>query len=159
INGNSQPLNIVDGVPAASITNINPDDIASINVLKRPNTAALYRSRDNKGSIILTTKRSSADVFYLSLNIVFMMDEPLLLTNYQNVYGQGSGRQFSPSSEFSWGPRMDGSSVDSWSRVEGAPSTVPYSPQPNNVKDFFRTGHNLATTLSISGGNAKNRTY
>lgn len=159
INGNSQPLYIVDGVPAAGISNINPDDIASINVLKGPNAAALYGSRANNGAIIVTTKRGSADGFSASLNTSFMMDQPLLLTNYQNVYGQGSGGQFSPSSEFSWGPRMDGSSVDSWSRVEGAPSTVPYSPQPNNVKDFFRTGHNLATTLSISGGNAKNRTY
>src|SRR5690606_33249244 len=139
INGNSQPLYIVDGVPAAGISNINPDDIASINVLKGPNAAALYGSRANNGAIIVTTKRGSADGFSASLNTSFMMDQPLLLTNYQNVYGQGSGGQFSPSSEFSWGPRMDGSSVDSWSRVEGAPSTVPYSPQPNNVKDFFRT--------------------
>jgi TonB-linked SusC/RagA family outer membrane protein len=159
INGNSQPLYIVDGVPAAGISTINPDDIASINVLKGPNAAALYGSRANNGAIIVSTKRGSADGFSASLNTSFMIDEPILLTNYQNIYGQGSGGQFSPSSEFSWGPRMDGSSVDNWSRAEGPPSTVPYSPQPNNVRDFFQTGHNLATTLSIGGGNEKNRTY
>jgi len=159
INGNSQPLYIVDGVPASGISNINPDDIASINILKGPNAAALYGSRANNGAIIVTTKRGSSEGFSASLNTSYMMDEPLLLTNYQNIYGQGSGGQFSSSSEFSWGPRMDGGNVDNWSRVEGAPASVPYSPQPDNVRDFFRTGHNLSTTLSIRAGNEKTQTY
>lgn len=159
ISGDSQPLYIVDGVPASGIDNLNPDDIASINVLKGPNAAALYGSRANNGAIVVNTKRGK-DGFSVSLNTSFMSDQPLLLTEYQNVYGQGSGGVYSGASEFAWGPRMDGSSVAHWSPDPNRPrDTYPFSPQPDNISDFFRTGHNLATTLAISGGSERNQTY
>lgn len=160
ISGDSQPLYIVDGVPALGISNLNPDDIESISVLKGPNAAALYGSRANNGAIVVTTKKGSTDGFSASVNTSYMLDEPLILTNYQNVYGQGSAGTYSGSSEFSWGPRMDGGSVPHWSPDPSLESaTIPYAPQPNNVNDFFQTGHNLATTLAINGGNEKNQTY
>ena len=160
ISGDSQPLYIVDGVPAKGIETLNPDDIASINVLKGPNAAALYGSRANNGAIVVTTKRGSADGFKVSLNTSYMFDNPLILTNYQNVYGQGSNGNYSPTSEFSWGPKMDGSSVAFWSPDPNSNiDSYEFSPQPNNIKDFYQTGHNLATTLAISGGNEKNQTY
>ena len=158
ITGNSQVLYIVDGVPGG-ISNLNPDDIESINVLKGPNAAALYGSRANNGAIVVTTKKGSREGFNVSVNTSFMVDSPILLTNYQNEYGQGSAGVYSPASEFSWGPRMDGSSVAHWSRAEGAPSTYPFTAQPNNVRDVYQNGHNLATTLIISAGNEKNQTY
>ncbi|MEX2232961.1 MAG: SusC/RagA family TonB-linked outer membrane protein [Cyclobacteriaceae bacterium] len=82
-----------------------------------------------------------------------------MLTKYQNVYGQGLAGVYIPASEYSWGPAMDEStSVAHWSPTRVG-ETYPYAPQPDNVKDFFQTGHNLATTLSVSGGNDKNQTY
>jgi TonB-linked SusC/RagA family outer membrane protein len=160
INGNSQPLYIVDGVPASGISDISPDDIASINVLKGPNAAALYGSRANNGAIILTTKSGTTEGFTASLNTSFMADSPILLSNYQNVYGQGSAGTYSPSSEFSWGPRMEGQMVDHWSPDPNWPvEQYEFLPQPNNIRDFFQTGHNLATTLSIRAGNEKTQTY
>src|SRR5690554_2865814 len=160
ISGDSQPLYIVDGVPALGISNLNPDDIESISVLKGPNAAALYGSRANNGAIVVTTKQGSTDGFNVSVNTSYMLDEPLILTNYQNVYGQGNAGGYSGASEFSWGPRMDGGSVPHWSPDPTKESaTIPYSPQPNNVSDFFQTGHTLATTLAITAGNERNQTY
>ena len=162
ISGDSQPLYIVDGVPARGIENLNPDDIESINVLKGPNAAALYGSRANNGAIVVNTKRGKQG-FNVSLNTSYMFDEPLLLTNYQDVYGQGSGGNYSPASEFSWGPRMEGQPVAQWSMAGRNPAnpipTYPFSPQPNNVRDFFQTGHTMATTLAVSGGTEKSQTY
>lgn len=160
ISGDSQPLYIVDGVPASGISNLNPDDIASISVLKGPNAAALYGSRANNGAIVVTTKRGASEGFNVSVNTSYMIDEPLLLTNYQNLYGQGSAGTYSAASEFSWGPRMDGSAVPHWSPDPSRENeTYSYSPQPDNIRDFYQTGHNLATTLAISAGNEKNQTY
>jgi TonB-linked SusC/RagA family outer membrane protein len=160
ITGNSQPLYIVDGVPAAGIENLNPDDIESINVLKGPNAAALYGSRANNGAIVVNTKRGREGGFQVNINTSYMFDTPILLTNFQNVFGQGSGGVYSRASEFSWGPRMDGSSVPFWSPDPNSGiENYPFSPQPNNVSDFYQTGHNFATTLTVSGGNEKNQTY
>lgn len=161
IGGDSQPLYIVDGVPADGISNLNPDDIESINVLKGPNAAALYGNRANNGAIILTTKRGAKSGFKITLNTSFMMEQPLLMTDFQNVYGQGNKGVYSPASENSWGPRMDGTPVAHWSPDPNRPEgdTYPFSAQPDNVRDFFQTGHNLATTLAISAGDEKNQTY
>ncbi|HEX8038098.1 MAG TPA: SusC/RagA family TonB-linked outer membrane protein [Chryseosolibacter sp.] len=161
--GDSQPIYIVDGVPImGDISDIAPDDVESITVLKGPNAAALYGSRANNGVIVVTTKKGKAGGkgFTVDLNNTYMMEDPVLLTNYQNVYGQGSGGTYSPTSEFSWGPKMDGQMVAHWSpdpnRTE---DQYPYSPQPNNVRDFFQTGHNFATSLAISAGNETNQTF
>src|SRR5690606_29424778 len=94
--GNSQPLYVVDGVPGG-FSDINPDDIESINILKGPNAAALYGSQANNGAIIITTKKGITDGFTVNLNTSYMADSPILLTNYQNVYGQGSAGTYSPS--------------------------------------------------------------
>lgn len=159
ITGNSQPLYIVDGVPANGIENLNPDDIESINVLKGPNAAALYGSRANNGAIVVNTKRGTAGGFKVNINTSFMVDDPILMTNFQNIYGQGSGGVYSPASEFSWGPEMNGSSVPFWSPDPNSMDSYAFEAQPDNVRDFYQTGHNLATTLTVSGGNDRNQTY
>ena len=77
ITGNNQPLIVVDGIPldasgsnsggsvysssvtGGGITDINPDDIESISVLKGPNAAALYGSRAGNGVLLITTKKGT----------------------------------------------------------------------------------------------------
>lgn len=62
INASSSPLYVVDGVPyGGSINAINPDDIASMTVLKDAASAALYGSRGANGVIIVTTKQGKTD--------------------------------------------------------------------------------------------------
>ena len=163
ITGDSQPLYILDGVPLnGDISDINPDDVESITVLKGANAAALYGSRGANGVIIVSTKRgkSTGRGFSVDLNTTYMFETPILLTNYQNVYGQGNNGVYSPNSENAWGPKMTGETVAHWSPDPNRPiSEYAFSPQPDNVRDFFQTGQNFATSLAISAGNEKNQTY
>lgn len=160
INGNSQALYVVDGVPlGGDISNISPDDVESISVLKGANAAALYGSRANNGAIIITTKKGKSG-FNVDVNSTFTVDRAMLLWDYQNEFGQGSAGTYVPNSTFSWGPRMDGSQVAHWSASpELAGTTYPFSAHPDNVQDFYDTGTSLATNLAISTANEKNSTY
>lgn len=56
---NSSPLYIVDGMYMSGIDHINPNDIASIDVLKDASSAAIYGSRAANGVVIVTTKEGS----------------------------------------------------------------------------------------------------
>lgn len=111
INGDNQPLFIVDGIPVSNanvttsnqaasnggfdygnaIRDLNPDDIASLTVLKGPNAAALYGSRAANGAIVITTKsgRSAGQGITTSVNSYTTFESPLKLPNYQNSYAQG----------------------------------------------------------------------
>lgn len=177
ITGNNQPLYVVDGIPidnsgygsassanageysksdyGSGVSDINPDDIESISVLKGPNAAALYGARAANGVILITTKKGVAGkglgVTY-STNIAF--ESPMLLPEFQNEYGQGTQGNVPPllgdlrASGGSWGAKLDGSSKIYWNG-----ETKPYSPQPDNVKNFFRTGSTYINTLAFDGGN------
>ncbi|MBX2816714.1 MAG: SusC/RagA family TonB-linked outer membrane protein, partial [Saprospiraceae bacterium] len=160
IAGSSEPLYVVDGVPIlGDITDINPDDIASISVLKGPNAAALYGNRANNGAIIISTKQAAAGQTRVSVNTTYTSNSPIILTNYQNEFGQGNGGQYSPASEDSWGAAVGGTG-DHWSQDPNFPeSTYSLQAQPDNVRDFFQTGYNWATNLAISGGTDKMKTY
>jgi TonB-linked SusC/RagA family outer membrane protein len=176
LTGENQPLYIVDGVPmdnsgfgsanddgtanfrrddsGTGISDLNPDDIESMSVLKGPNASALYGSRAANGVIYIVTKKGSKrrglGITFTS-NITF--DSPLILPEFQDTYGQGQegnvpdDLQTLRNSGSSWGPKMDGSDKLYWNG-----ETKPYSPQPDNVKDFFETGSNIVNTLSFDGG-------
>lgn len=68
VGANTQPLVVVDGVLGASLDNIDPNDIESINVLKDGSAAAIYGSRASSGVILVTTKRGSKRLGGLSVN-------------------------------------------------------------------------------------------
>ncbi len=151
----SQPLYVVDGIPmGGDISNISPSDIADISILKGGNAAALYGSRANNGAIVITTK-SGADApegVSAELRFNYQANTPILLTEYQNEYGQGSAGQYTQGSTTSWGPRMTGQIVPHWSNdpdyLQG--ESYALTPQPDNVRDFFQTGHTIATSLGVS---------
>lgn len=112
INGQNQPLFVVDGIPIdnSNYTNstqvrgyggfdygntamdLNPDDIASVSVLKGPNAAALYGARAANGAIIVTTKSGrGAKNFTISASSNVSFDNVGKLPSYQNQWGQGYG--------------------------------------------------------------------
>ena len=112
--GNNQPLYVIDGVPmegdfaravsdgggstrdnaqfGGGISEINPDNIESITVLKGANAAALYGSRAANGVILITTKTGAGTpglgVEY-SLNMTW--EDPLVKPDFQDTYGGGNG--------------------------------------------------------------------
>lgn len=75
--GDNSPLYVVDGYPGASINNLNPSDIQSIDVLKDASAAAIYGNRAANGVVIITTKRGNSDKMQLSVDAtVSVQSEP-----------------------------------------------------------------------------------
>ncbi len=165
ISGSSQPLYIVDGIVMnGDIRNLSPDDIEEISVLKGANAAALYGSRANNGAIVVTTKsgKGAKNGVSTSLGINFLAESPIHLLKFQDEYGQGSAGNYAAAATTSWGPKMTGQSIPHWSNNPNHPDfgkNYPLSPQPNNIKDFFQTGQNLATNLGVNIKNDKTNTF
>lgn len=150
ISGNNTALIVIDGVPydntayrqakgtfysyggSDGAVNINPDDVASINVLKGPSAAALYGSRAANGAIIITTKQGKEGGLKMEFSSGVSVDQPNLLIKFQNLYGRGNGGIAATGVGESW----------------GAPAQT-YS---TNVKDFFETAYSFNNTLSLYGG-------
>ncbi|RAJ80061.1 TonB-linked SusC/RagA family outer membrane protein [Chitinophaga dinghuensis] len=178
IAGNNQPLFVLDGVPvdnsqlgvgtgrdfANAISDINPDDIAAISVLKGPNAAALYGSRASGGVIVIKTKtgKDTKGGLGVTVNSGATFEKVLILPDFQNSYGQGTGGQFSYKDgkggglndgvDESWGPKMDGRLIPQFFSNGEA---VPFVAHPNNVKDFYVTGYTLNNGLSVGGSSEK----
>lgn len=154
ISGDNQPLYVIDGVPTLGTPQfLDVDNIESINVLQGANAAALYGSDAQNGAIIITTKKGSSGGIKVSLNNTFMFRQPDLSIPFQNEYGQGVNGQYQKGSGYSWGPQMTGQMVPTWSlNPAKANETIPYSPQPDNVKDIFQNGFNISNNLQASIG-------
>ncbi len=161
----SQPLYVIDGVPVGGdISDISPNDIASISVLKGGNAAALYGSRANNGAIIVTTKsgENAPDGVTATLGFNYQVNSPILLTKYQNEYAQGSAGNYSKAAVTSWGPRMTGQMVEHWSNDPNYLATVggtyALEGQPDNVRDFFQPGHTIAASVGVNFKNENSNT-
>ena len=174
IQGSNNALIVVDGVPITNGTsstagsdfgsvqssdgasNINPDDIESMTVLRGASAAALYGSQAGNGVIVITTKKGQKGKISVFLNSGIAFEKPFALPRFQNKYGQGNGgtRQDTLTSGESWGSAMNGESA-----INHLGESTTYSSQPDNVKDFFRTGTTLNNSIGISGGSDKMQTY
>jgi TonB-linked SusC/RagA family outer membrane protein len=164
IGGNNQPLIVVDGVPidnfsnntadywgngnidkGSGISDISPDDIESMSVLKGPAAAALYGSRAGNGVVMITTKKGTSKGIGIAFNTNYTFETPMQTPELQNVYGQGVNGGFDRDKRGSWGPAMDGRSV-----TNGL-GTFSYSARDNNVyKDFLQTGSSWTNSLDIT---------
>lgn len=173
IQGSNNALIVVDGVaidnssPAGQVrydsggqsgsdgaSNINPDDIESINVLKGAAGAALYGSRAANGVIIITTKKGKTGKINVNFNSGVTFDKALTTPSFQNSYAQGSGGTYSTLTGGSWGPKIAGQSVTNW-----AGNTVTLQAYPDNVKDFFRTAVSNNNSVGITAGSEKVQSY
>jgi TonB-linked SusC/RagA family outer membrane protein len=173
IQGTNNALIVVDGVPITNNTNgtassdfgsvqgsdgasnINPDDIESVSVLRGASAAALYGSQAGNGVIVITTKKGAKGKISVMLNSNVALETPFALPKFQNTYGQGNSGQFNdPMQGSSWGPKMEGQQV-----TNHLGETVPYSAQEDNVRDFFRDGISTNNSLGVSGGSEKMQTY
>lgn len=188
ITGNNQPLYVIDGVPldnselnssstingsagkdmGSTIQDINPDDIASVNVLKGPSAAALYGSRAANGVILITTKngRGEDGKINIELNTGLELENVVRLPERQKLYGGGYNSSFSTAEingttynivdyagDENWGPKLDGTPVLHWYNLDPEYPEDYLNPQPwlypeNDVNYFFNTG--LANTNNIS---------
>jgi len=130
---------------------INADDIESLNVLKGAAATALYGARAKNGAIIITTKRGKAGASSITFNSSSRMDNPLRLPTYQNQYAQGNYGAYAINSTNGWGPKI--SDVQDLTFPNFLNQTVALQAYPNNVKDFYQTGHSYINSVAFAGGN------
>lgn len=178
IQGSNNALIVVDGVPINNGTNgtitsdfgglqgidgasnINPDDIESMTILRGASAAALYGSAAGNGVIVITTKKGSKDRISVTINSGVTSERPFVLPDLQNSYGQGNSGQIVTSVEGlsvsgeSWGAPLDGHMITAYNGEQR-----PYSAQPDNVKDFYRTGVTWNNSIGVTGGTDKMQTY
>jgi len=197
LQSNNQPLYVVDGVPIDNgnyadyetqrggggvdygnmSQDINPDDIATVSILKGPSASALYGSRAANGAIVITTKSGKkSQNLGIDASFTGTWENVSRLPKYQNLYGAGYGDPFTVETingkdfnipdywmDESWGPKLDGTQVvPFWAMYDweqggkvGTPQTAAWSPQPDNIRDFFETGFMAKTNVSAQGGTEK----
>lgn len=169
LSGNNQPLFVVDGLPISNTTtstavfassigaggtsfenrgvdftnraaDINPDDIASITILKGPEASALYGIEAASGAVVITTKRGQAGDARIDYSNSFRLDRIVEYPEIQQVYGRGANGYTTEGDEnlYYFGEKYP----------EG---TVFY----DNVKAFFKDAVTKKHNLSVSGGSEK----
>lgn len=156
--GDNQPLYVIDGVPMLNIgteqaysaiggtanagnrdggdgiSNLNPEDVESISILKGAPAAVLYGSQAANGVILITTKKgNTAGQRNIHFSTGLTFDKAFSLPKMQNCYGVSDV-------------------VDSWGEKA-------YLPTSNELNDFFRTGLTSITSVSVNYGNEKIQTY
>ncbi len=201
---NNNPLFVVDGVVLDNSTNfnvtneaaagfqevdfgngamdVNPDDVASVSVLKGPAAAALYGTRASNGVVIIETKSATTkDAVEVQINSSLFIDRAFRLPQFQNKYGQGNSGEFeyvdglgggiNDNITYSYGPELDaGINIPQFdspvtlvdgSDVRGGDTQVhggatieasPFISRPNNVRDFYETGVTASDNIALAGG-------
>jgi len=186
ITGRTQPLIVMDGIPihdgtfdntnywgdqrlrSNGLTDLNPDDIESITVLKGASAAALYGSEATNGVILITTKSAKGKKgFNVDYNSTYFQDRVAYLPQFQNVRGTGfnpgygiygsdadgfahytlDGTDYRTmvAGSLSFGPVFDGKPILSWDGV-----VRPYSAQKNNWAALFQHSNNTVNNLAFS---------
>ena len=183
ITGDNQPLVIIDGIPMSNssigetaggvrqqsrLNDLNPNDIANVQILKGAAAASLWGSRAANGVMVITTKKGrNSNKPSISFSSSVSFDEVNVLHPLQTAFGQGSNGVYSPTTSTSWGDkianRSGGADVFNtagqyWESGDG----TQYYPilQKNSQEIFndqrvdqvFRTGFFADNNLSLSGG-------
>jgi len=169
LSNDNQPLFVIDGVPVSNqlnnyfkgadmgnaISDLNPDDIESVSVLKGASAAALYGSRAGNGVILITTRSSlkRGKGIGVSVNSSSLIDIPYDYYPFQYKFGTGKAgaHVFQEGENESWGPQLDVG--EKWVQWNSNGVAVPLVSYPNKIKDFFRTGYTLANNIAFDGNN------
>lgn len=192
LSNDNQPLFVIDGVPVINslnnvteigrdnkadfgnaISDLNPDDIESVSVLKGPSAAALYGSRAGNGVVLITTKNGSrTKKMSVSVSSNTVVEKPYHYLKMHDDYATGI-LPFTPDnnpypggvlvidegSAGGIGPQLDkGYNAIQWNSpldADGSPISTPLVSHPDNVKNFLRSG--ITTTNGISVANNTER--
>ncbi len=177
ITQSNQPLYVVDGVPinnsfasgnatenAMNVTakvdfgnaasDINPEDIAKVSILKGAAATNLYGSRAANGVILVTTKRGAKNTdLEVSFSTSTSLSEVGRLPYFQTRFGQGWSGTYDSKENGSWGPVMDGKDRITGYAVDGQQRVAPFTYKENGIRDFYEMGYILNNSVSVSGGN------
>ena len=197
ITGDLQPLIVIDGIPVSNsnlgsgvdgvaqqsrLSDVNPEDIESTEILKGASASALWGTRAANGVILITTKkgRSAEGKLNISFNSTYSLDVLNKSVDLQTAYGQGLNGLYNNTSSNSWGDKIsdrtggadtpfgdaylilpDGSKRY---RVANGTADNPHGGKNSqNVydhsDDLFHNGHYLDNTLALSGSDATGNYY
>ncbi len=191
ITRSTDPLIILDGVPISGdarnessggqivqqsrLNDINPDDIASMQILKGASAAALWGTRAANGVIIITTKKgSSGSKANISFKSTYSVDQVSAFYDLQDTYGQGNNGVWQANAIRTWGDKISTRSGadDIYNNTGGYfvgntgntlyPITTKNSQQAyvqKNYDDVFRLGTMMDNSLSVSGGDSKSNYF
>ena len=184
ITRSTDPLIVLDGVPIegssrgegaggttqqSRINDINPDDIASVQVLKGASAAALWGTRAANGVLIITTKKGGGKT-NITFKSTYSIDQVSAFYDLQTTYGQGTGGVWAANNTRSWGDKIAARSgaadaVNTTGASFIGNNGVTYYPiTAKNSQDVFvkpnygaviQNGHYLDNSLTVSGGDAK----
>jgi|GEM_PF-31297 len=185
-----QPLIIVDGIPVSNessgngtggvvqqsrLNDINPDDIARVDVLKGASAAALWGTRAANGVIMITTKKGRAkDKINITFRSSYAIDKVLTRRALQTTYGQGNNGNFVQGTQRSWGDKIADREggidlLDSAGAFfKAQDGSVYYNILQKRSRDIFtdanydlvfQDGSYLDNSLSLSGGNEKSSVF
>ena len=163
LTGSNQPLIVVDGTPMDNFTggvddvwgnsgadmgnglsDINPEDIESMTVLKGASASALYGSRAGNGVILITTKSGKKNEgLGITVNAGITTESIFLKPDMQNSFGQGSVGAYDNQSRLSWGPKAEGQTVTNWMGRQVPLRTY------DNIDAFFNTGTSFNEGISF----------
>ena len=162
----NQPLFVVDGIPIDNSTDsgaegfdsrgfsnravdLNPNDVASVTVLKGAAATTLYGVRAANGAIVITTKKGQAGTTRIEVTSAVAAEAVNRFPETQQVYVQGFSGAYDPGSFWCcWGPTLaEAQQVD--------PSLTLY----NNYEQAYGTGASLSNDVSLSGGTERASFY
>ncbi|MCW4468982.1 SusC/RagA family TonB-linked outer membrane protein [Flavobacterium sp. MFBS3-15] len=168
----NQPLYVVDGVPlfersnsSSSLNNgydfgnaasdINPQDIESMTILKGASATVLYGSRAAGGVILITTKKGKEGRLNVEYTNATSFTQINRTPKYQSTFGQGWDGVHYLGENGSWGPRFDGLPRVWGNIVNNSQLLKPYSFQKDQLENFFTTGTSRVNSVSVSGGHGE----
>lgn len=97
ISGSNEPLFVLDGIPYdGNLNDINPDDVASIDVLKDASATAIYGSRGANGVVLITTKKGRSGESRISYNGYYGLGKPAYKYPLFNAEEYQAMRNLSP---------------------------------------------------------------
>ncbi len=161
----NQPLFVIDGLPVDNstyttgttgsrgvqmsnrISDINPEDIESVNILRGGAATALYGLRGANGVVVITTKSGQAGSLRVNFTSSYSIDNVNKTPDIQLKYTQGYIGEYDPESFWpAWGPT-----------VEEAKAIDPTHPDKlfNNWERAYQTGHQYKNAITFSGGTDK----
>jgi len=165
-----QPLYVIDGIPVGSqtftnkngvdfgniLSQLNPEDIESIAILKGGSAGALYGSEGGNGVVMITTKsgKGGKKGIGVSFSSAATMDQPYQFIDQQMEYGQGErAYEWQYDNTDTWGPKLDGSYTgDYWNTLTQKWDNGPMvSSNENRMKAYLQNGSTVTTNVNVSG--------
>nr|WP_199156956.1 SusC/RagA family TonB-linked outer membrane protein [Pedobacter sp. ASV2] len=163
LDGDNQPLFVIDGLPISNRTfseynlvgqgsfnrqndygnramDINPEEIESLTILKGPEASALYGTEGASGAVVITTKRAKAGTARVSYSNSFRLENTYRYPEVQKVYGGGAGGIFDEEQR---------------TRTFFGSKYPPNKTMYDNIGNFYKTGFTQKHNATIEGGSEK----